>query len=77
MNNLAQIYKLDESAHSRINTVYMVIFFLGGAAGSYCGVWAWNAGGWPLVSDQLLVFGPAAMLIASLGLPRDKRGFTQ
>lgn len=38
VNNLAQIYKLDETAHSRINTVFMVVFFGGGAVGTYCGV---------------------------------------
>lgn len=64
VTNLAQIYKLDDSAHSRINTVFMVIFFIGGAVGSYCGVWAWSVGGWQLVSDQLLAFSGAALLIA-------------
>ncbi|WP_210386995.1 MFS transporter [Brucella intermedia] len=64
VTNLAQIYKLDDSAHSRINTVFMVIFFIGGAVGSYCGVRAWSVGGWQLVSDQLLAFSGAALLIA-------------
>ncbi|MEP7456126.1 MFS transporter [Phyllobacterium sp. SB3] len=68
VNNLAQIYKLDETAHSRINTVFMVIFFIGGAIGSYCGVWAWRVGGWPLVSNQLLVFGVVALLVSILNL---------
>lgn len=66
VNNLAQIYKLDEAANSRINTVFMVIFFIGGAIGSYCGVWAWSKGGWPLVSVQLLAFSVVALLIAIL-----------
>lgn len=66
VNNLAQIYALDETAHSRINTVFTVIFFIGGAIGTYCGVWAWSVGGWPFVSDQLLAFSAIALLLAIL-----------
>jgi len=79
VNNLAQIYKLDEAAHSRINSMFMVIFFLGGAVGSYCGVWAWSEGGWPLVTAQLLAFSCAAMLLAVFNygktklIPHDRR----
>lgn len=74
VNNLAQIYKFDETGHSRINTVFMVIFFIGGAIGSYCGVWAWSAGGWPLVSDQLLAFSVVALLISIFNLSALCRG---
>ncbi|SFB65153.1 Predicted arabinose efflux permease, MFS family [Rhizobium sp. NFR07] len=73
VNNLAQIYRLDEAAHSRINTVFMVIFFLGGAIGSYCGVWAWSAGGYTLVSYQLLLFGVIALAIAIFNLRAQRR----
>jgi predicted MFS family arabinose efflux permease len=64
VNNLAQIYTLDETAHSRINTVFMTIFFVGGAIGTYCGVWAWTAGQWTLVSGQLLVWTVIALAVA-------------
>ncbi|MBO9196882.1 MFS transporter [Rhizobium sp. 16-449-1b] len=73
VNNLAQIYKLDETAHSRINSVFMVCFFIGGAIGSYCGVWAWSAGGWPFVSGQLLAFSVFALLVSILNLSASKR----
>lgn len=63
VNNLAQIYALDDTAQSRINTVFMTIFFIGGAVGTYCGVWAWSAGGWQYVSDQLLIWTAGAFLI--------------
>lgn len=66
VNNLAQLYALDETAHSRINTVFMTIFFLGGALGTLVGVLAWGAGGWPLVVVQLLVWSALAMVVAVL-----------
>lgn len=64
VNNLAQIYALDEAAHSRINTVFMVFFFIGGSIGTYCGVLAWSIGAWPAVSLQLLAFSALAMILA-------------
>lgn len=74
VNNLAQIYGLDETAHSRINTVYMTTMFLGGAAGTYGGVLAWNFGGWPLVCCQLLLWAGLAfaLLLFRLYAERDQ-----
>ncbi len=54
--NFAQIYALDDTAHSRINTVYMTIIFIGGAVGTYAGVLSWSLGGWTLVCWQLLLW---------------------
>lgn len=68
VNNLAQIYRLDESAHSRINTFFMTCFFLGGAAGTAAGVAAWHAGGWPLVGWQLLLWCALALLVTIVSL---------
>lgn len=50
ISNQHIIYALDESARSRINTVYMTGMFLGGAAGSALATLAWTNGGWELVS---------------------------
>lgn len=55
ISNLAQIYTLDERAHSRINTAYMSSMFAGGAVGTFIGVWCWEKGGWDYVTTQLLV----------------------
>ncbi len=63
INNLAQIYTLDEKAHSRINTAYMSSMFLGGALGTAIGVYCWEHGGWALVSLQLLALSVIALAI--------------
>jgi predicted MFS family arabinose efflux permease len=44
--NQSRIYSLAPAARSRINTFYMVAFFIGGALGSYLGPLGFNRGGW-------------------------------
>jgi predicted MFS family arabinose efflux permease len=44
--NQSRIYSLVPTARSRINTFYMVSFFLGGALGSYLGPLGFNLAGW-------------------------------
>lgn len=63
INNLAQIYTLDESAHSRINTIYMSSMFIGGALGTFTGVYCWEHGGWALVTFQLLALSVVSLAI--------------
>jgi predicted MFS family arabinose efflux permease len=64
VTNVATIYTLDAAAHSRINTVYMTAYFLGGSFGTFVGVQCWHAGGWHLVTWQLLVWGLLALALA-------------
>jgi predicted MFS family arabinose efflux permease len=64
VSNLAQIYGLDATAHSRINTVFMTSFFVGGAVGSFAGVLCWGWGGWTLVCGQILVWILIAIALA-------------
>ncbi len=66
LNNLAQIYRLDDTALSRVNTVYMTSVFIGGAIGTYAGVQSWSLGGWQLVCWQLLVWSLLALAVAIL-----------
>ena len=40
------IFSLGAAERSRLNGVYMTIFFLGGAVGSATGGWAYSQGGW-------------------------------
>lgn len=64
LTNLAGIYKLDEQAHSRINTIYMTCSFAGGAAGTFAGLLCWKTGGWQLVLWQLLLWSVMALVVA-------------
>lgn len=49
LTNQAVIFGLDPAARNRINAVYMVTYFIGGAIGTVVAGWAWEAGGWPAV----------------------------
>jgi predicted MFS family arabinose efflux permease len=46
ISNQARVYALPPALHSRLNTVYMVSYFLCGALGSLLGSWAWGRWGW-------------------------------
>lgn len=63
VTNIALIYTLDEAANSRINTVYMTSYFLGGAVGTWSGIQCWKYGGWPMVTAQLFVWTLAALAV--------------
>lgn len=68
VTNIATIYTLDATAHSRINTAYMTTYFIGGALGTFVGIRCWDAGGWPVVTWQLLLWCIACLVIAVWGL---------
>ena len=67
VSNVATIYTLDAAAHSRINTVYMTCYFLGGSLGTFAGVECFHLGGWPLVTWQLLAWSAGALVLALVG----------
>jgi uncharacterized membrane protein YoaK (UPF0700 family) len=46
ISNQSRIYALKPEARSRVNTVYMVVYFICGAAGSAVASLAWHAFGW-------------------------------
>jgi predicted MFS family arabinose efflux permease len=56
ISNQSRIYALSPHARSRVNTVYMVAYFIGGAAGSAVGAIVWPTFGWIGVSIAGLVF---------------------
>lgn len=58
--NQTRIYPLLPAARSRLNTVYMVTYFLGGALGSALGAYGWAHGGWAGVC----LAGAAQLLVA-------------
>jgi predicted MFS family arabinose efflux permease len=46
VSNLARVHARRPEARSRMNTVYMVTYFAGGALGTAVGTWAWSGHGW-------------------------------
>lgn len=60
ISNQSRIYALSPHARSRVNTVYMVAYFIGGAAGSAVGAIVWPMFGWVGVSVAGLVFAALA-----------------
>jgi len=50
ISNQSRIYALRADARSRLNTVYMTLYFIGGAFGSAIGSFAWSFDGWAAVS---------------------------
>jgi MFS family permease len=65
VTNVAMIYTLDEASHSRINTIYMTSYFIGGALGTFVGLFCWKHGGWSWVTWQMLIW---ALLVLAIEL---------
>jgi predicted MFS family arabinose efflux permease len=61
--NQTRIYALIPEARSRLNTVYMVTYFLGGSLGSALGAWGWTHWRW----NGVCAAG-AAQLLAALAV---------
>lgn len=67
------IFRLRPNAKSRINSIYMTVYFTGGACGSALGVYAWHHGGWTMtcIVGLCLVAGSALFaLLDRLLLPK-------
>lgn len=63
ISNQARIYAIRPEARSRMNTAYMVTYFIGGASGSYAAAWGWSLHGWGgvcLVGLAMTLLGLAA-----------------
>jgi predicted MFS family arabinose efflux permease len=66
ISNQARVYALPAELHSRLNTVYMVGYFMGGALGSLLGSAAWGRYGWNGVcatAAALLLLAAAAHVL--------------
>jgi predicted MFS family arabinose efflux permease len=63
VSNQTRIYRLPAAEHSRLNTVYMVTYFVGGSIGSALGVWAWQQWQWTGVCAVSLASVGAALLV--------------
>jgi len=63
ITNFAKIYSLDENSHSRLNTIYMTTYFIGGGIGTFFGLLCWKHGGWELATWQMLTWSFIALAI--------------
>ena len=60
--NQTRIFGLLPKAHGRVNTIYMMGFFLGGSVGSYLGIWCWTRWQWNGVCGAGAAMGLLALL---------------
>ena len=68
--NLARNYALLPEARTRLNTIYMTAYFVGGTLGSSLGSVAWNIGQWKGVCISglaMISVGAAAVILESMG----------
>ena len=68
--NLARNYALLPEARTRLNTIYMSAYFIGGTLGSTLGSIAWNMGGWKAVCGTglaLISIAAVAVVLESMG----------
>jgi predicted MFS family arabinose efflux permease len=70
VGNQTRIFGLGSQMRSRLNTIYMVMYFAGGAIGSALSGWAWWRWGWNGVSILALAFVAAAGLRHLTGYSR-------
>src|SRR6202030_340330 len=61
--NQSTILSLAPHATSRTKTIYMLIYFVGGAFGSFPGGLAWHDFGWQRVCALGLLYSCAAVLV--------------
>lgn len=69
ISNQTRIYSIMPEARSRLNAVYVVTYFGGGAIGSAAGTWIYTRHGW----GGVCVLGGSFCLAALLGLWKDHR----
>ena len=73
IGNQTRIFGLVEGARSRLNTVYMIVFFVGGAVGSAASAAAWARWQWNGVCALALGFLALAAGFLAQGAVRERR----
>lgn len=74
VGNQTRIFGLDPGARGRINTVYMTLYFTGGAVGSALATWAWSRWQWNGVCALALILIALAGLRHAVGRGRGAPG---
>lgn len=74
VGNQTRIFGLDPGARGRINTVYMTLYFTGGAIGSALSTWAWSRWQWNGVCLLALMLVALAGLRHAVGRRRGPNG---
>jgi predicted MFS family arabinose efflux permease len=65
ISNQTRIFSLEATLRNRLNAVYMVAYFVGGAIGSSTAGFAWQHGGWPIVCAAGGAFAVAGLVLAA------------
>ena len=73
ITNQSEIYRLRDDARSRINSVYMTAYFLGGALGSAASAAAFSAAGWNGVAASGATVGVLIVTVWALSSPCRRR----
>ncbi|GAB4083340.1 MFS transporter [Modestobacter muralis] len=71
--NQRTIYELEPAARTRVNSVYMTFYFLGGSLGSAAGSLAWERAGWTGVCVTGLVISALAVVLWTATARRSPR----
>ena len=67
ISNQTRIYGLNAAARSRLNTVYMVSYFIGGSLGSMLGAYGWSIERWNGVCAMGILVLVAALVAYAFG----------
>jgi predicted MFS family arabinose efflux permease len=62
VTNMTRIYAISETAPSRVNSAFMVTYFVGGSAGALLATQAWKYGGWGGVCALGCAFAATALV---------------
>ena len=73
VSNFARVHAMGDDIRNRVNTVYMVTYFIGGAAGSYAGALSFEHFGWAGVCILGLLTQGAAIALHLHGYRRESR----
>jgi predicted MFS family arabinose efflux permease len=73
VSSQTRVYRLNPAARNRLNTVYMVCYFVGGSLGSLLGTYAWSLDQWNGVCMVAISLLAVALLIYVLHTNRLRR----